>query len=254
MPTLIQILLDPITLMVMGMYAALMLSEALFPAVQLPKVPFWRIKGIVSFFFFLILSTYFPFLYASWLPPSALIDLSYLHPVLGGLIGVLVYEFGMYLWHRAMHQSNVLWKIFHQMHHSAERLDTFGAFYFSPMDMIGFTILGTICFSFLLGLAPQAITLILLLTNFFSVFQHANIRTPYWVGYLIQRPESHSFHHARGIHQGNYSDLPVFDIIFGTFHNPRKFEHPTGFYEGASSRVSEMLLFKDVSQPKTGEI
>jgi sterol desaturase/sphingolipid hydroxylase (fatty acid hydroxylase superfamily) len=37
-------------------------------------------------------------------------------------------------------KSNILWRIFHQMHHSAERLDTYGAFYFSPYDMIGFYI------------------------------------------------------------------------------------------------------------------
>ncbi len=51
------------------------------------------------------------------------------------------------------------------------------------------------------------------------------------------------------IHQGNYSDLPVFDIIFGTFHNPVDFEHETGFYQGASARIGDMLLFKDVTKP-----
>tara|TARA_B100000965_G_scaffold386184_1_gene388202 strand:+ start:1134 stop:1253 length:120 start_codon:yes stop_codon:yes gene_type:complete len=31
-----------------------------------------------------------------------------------------------------------------QMHHSAEVVDSIGAFYFSPLDMIGFTLLGSI--------------------------------------------------------------------------------------------------------------
>ena len=40
---------------------------------------------------------------------------------------MLAYEAGTYVWHRSMHSSNALWRIFHQMHHSAERIDSFGA-------------------------------------------------------------------------------------------------------------------------------
>jgi sterol desaturase/sphingolipid hydroxylase (fatty acid hydroxylase superfamily) len=114
--------------------------------------------------------------------------------------------------------------------------------------MIGWTVLGTICFSFITGLSPQAITIVLLVTNFFSIFQHANIKTPAWIGYIIQRPESHAVHHAKGIHAYNYSDLPLFDILFGTFKNPAKYVEETGFYPGASSKVKDMLLFKDVNR------
>ena len=140
------------------------------------------------------------------------------------------------------------------MHHSAERLDTYGAFYFSPFDMIGFMLLGTVCFSFIMGLPPQSITLILLVTNFFSIFQHANIKTPAWIGYIVQRPESHAVHHAKGVHAYNYSDLPLFDILFGTFRNPDKYVPETGFYKGASERMGDMLLFRDVSIPENNEI
>ena len=114
--------------------------------------------------------------------------------------------------------------------------------------MIGCTVLGSICFSLIAGLTPQAITIMLLVTNFFSIFQHANIRTPQWLGYIVQRPESHTLHHARGLHKYNYSDLPLFDILFGTFRNPKEFDHVTGFYEGASARVVDMLLARDVTK------
>jgi TolB-like protein len=152
-------------------------------------------------------------------------------------------------WHYWLHRSDFLWKTFHQMHHSAERLDTYGAFFFSPFDMIGWTVLGSICFSLIAGLSPQAITVMLLATNFLSIFQHSNIKTPRWLGYIIQRPESHTYHHAMGIHRFNYSDLPLFDIIFRTFRNPATFEHPTGFYNGASARIFDMLRGRDVSKP-----
>jgi sterol desaturase/sphingolipid hydroxylase (fatty acid hydroxylase superfamily) len=135
------------------------------------------------------------------------------------------------------------------MHHSAERLDTYGTFYFSPLDMVGWTLLSTFSIT-VIGVTPQAVTIMLLMTTFFNMFQHSNIKTPRWLGYFIQRPESHTMHHAKGIHRYNYSDLPLFDILFGTFHNPKDFEHETGFYQGASSRIGDMLLFKDVSEPQ----
>ena len=251
MPTPLEILLDPISLSIIAMYALLMIVEALFPARQLPAVKYWIPRGIAAFIIYFYLSSYLPLLWAAYLPATPLVNLSEVGVGAGAVAGVLLYEFGMYVWHRAMHTSDFLWRVFHQMHHSAERLDTYGAFYFSPLDMIGWTALGTVCFSVIMGLDPQSVTVILLVTNFFSIFQHANINTPRWLGYIIQRPESHGHHHAQRIHKHNYSDLPLFDILFGTFYNPKTFEHEAGFYNGASSRVVDMLLFKDIS--KEGE-
>ena len=118
--------------------------------------------------------------------------------------------------------------------------------------MIGWTVLSSVCFSLIIGLSTPAITATLLIVNFLSIFQHANIHTPRWLGYIVQRPESHTIHHARNVHGSNYSDLPLFDILFGTFKNPKTYTHDTGFYDGASARMKEMLLFKDVSKP--GEV
>lgn len=251
MPTPLEILLDPVSLVILSIYGALMLWEAIFPGRKLPVIKYWRLKGLVAFGVFFFLSSYLPMFINPYLEPYRLLDLTGLGAGWGALVAVLLYEFGVFAWHYLMHRSNLLWRMFHQMHHSAERLDTYGAFFFSPMDMIGWTVLGSICFSLIAGLTPQAITIMLLVTNFFSIFQHANIKTPQWLGYIIQRPESHTYHHARGIHKMNYSDLPLFDIIFGTFRNPKDFEHETGFYNGASERILEMLSARDISTPKT---
>jgi sterol desaturase/sphingolipid hydroxylase (fatty acid hydroxylase superfamily) len=248
MPTPLEILLDPVSLYILGMYLILILWEAFFPARQLPVIANWRLKGLFFFFCFFFLSSYLPLLYEEWLPTSQLLDLSGMNIAVAATLGILLYEFGMYIWHRSMHKSQGLWKVFHQMHHSAERLDTYGAFYFSPFDMVGFTLLGTICFSFIMGLPAQSVTILLLVTNFFSIFQHANIKTPMWLGYIVQRPESHAIHHAKGIHAYNYSDLPLFDILFGTFRNPVKYVKETGFYQGASKRMKDMLLFREVDE------
>lgn len=248
LPTPLEILLDPVSLVVIAMYAALFLWESLFPGRKLPKVKNATLRGIIAFAVFFYLSSYLPLLWDEHLAKFQLLDLSYIGTLGGGIIGVLLYELGTYVWHKAMHRSNFLWRTFHQMHHSSERLDIPSAFYFSPLDMIGWTVLGSLCFAFIVGLSPQAITVVLLATNFLGLFQHANIRTPQWLGYIIQRPESHTVHHEKGVHAYNYSDLPIFDILFGTFKNPKDFEGETGFYLGASARVKDMLLFKDVTK------
>ena len=46
--------------------------------------------------------------------------------------------------------------ISHQWHHSAERLDTWGAFWFSPLDMVGWTALFSLALT-LVGLSPAAV-------------------------------------------------------------------------------------------------
>jgi sterol desaturase/sphingolipid hydroxylase (fatty acid hydroxylase superfamily) len=250
LPTPLDILLDPLTHYIVAMYAILIIWEAIFPARKLIKIRYWKVKGIAVFIFYFFLSSYLPLFINPFLEQYRLVDLSDFGDFKGALIGVLLYEFGIFLWHRQLHNSDFLWKTFHQMHHSAERLDTYGAFFFSPLDMIGWTVLSSICFSFIIGLNPQAITATLLITNFLSIFQHANISTPRWIGYIVQRPESHTVHHARNIHGSNYSDLPLFDILFGTFKNPKSYVHKTGFYDGASGRMKDMLMFKDVSKPK----
>jgi sterol desaturase/sphingolipid hydroxylase (fatty acid hydroxylase superfamily) len=249
MPTPIEILLDPITLAVMALYGVLIAWEALAPARPLPAVKGWRARGLVAFVASVMVSTYLPLAWAGELARVQLVDLASLGTWGGALVGVLVLEGGIYAWHRAMHRSSMLWRVFHQLHHSAERLDTFGAFWFSPFDMVGWTMLSSVCLTLLVGLTPEAATVVLLVTTFMSVFQHANVRTPQWLGYLIQRPESHSHHHERGVHARNYSDLPLFDLLFGTFHNPRGFAARQGFYDGASLRLGEMLCFRDVSIP-----
>jgi len=246
MPTPLELLLDPLTLSVIGIFAALALWEALFPARRLPRVRGWRTKGLLAFAAFMAVSSYLPFLWAEWLAPIQFFNLSGWSTWAGAAVGVLLYEAGVWAWHRSLHGSNFLWRYFHQLHHSAERLDTWGAFWFSPLDMIGWTALISVTLT-LVGLSPEAVFATVCVTTFLSVFQHANVRTPRWLGVLVQRPESHSWHHARGVHAYNYSDLPLFDILSGTWNNPRDFAPEQGFHDGASSEYAGLLLGRDVA-------
>jgi len=248
LPTPIEILIDPISLIVYAIFGGLFIWEQLFPARELPKIKFWRIRGFLFFIVFILLTTYFPLLWDGFFSYYQLMDLSSLNLTVQIILGILLFEFVQYGWHISMHKSNFLFRVSHQMHHSSERLDVPSTFMFSINDMIGLSLVGSISFAFIMGLSPQTITIIILSTTFLGVFQHANIHTPKWIGYFIQRPESHTLHHARGIHKYNYSDLPVIDMLFGTFKNPKTYEHETGYYLGASNKIWDMLRFKDVTR------
>lgn len=250
MPTPWELLTDPVSLVVLAMYFALMAWEALAPGRPLPRVRGWRLRGLLSFAAYFLLSSYLPLWWDGYFSRYQLFDLRGLGVAGGVVAGLAIYELAAYAWHRAMHRFDVLWRVFHQMHHSAERLDTFSAFYFSPADMVAWTLLGSLALTLGVGIEPAAATLVLVSLNFFAMFQHANIRTPRWLGYLIQRPESHTVHHGRGVHAWNYADLPVIDLLFGTFRNPAGYTLETGFHHGASARVWDMLRFRDVTRPR----
>jgi len=253
MPTPIDIFLNPVALLCLGIYAALMLWEYLLPARTLPVVKWWAVRGLTAFVMYFLVSSYLPLFWDATLAEFRVFDSSALPLWIQVAGGLLAYEFCVYWWHRTMHNVDFLWRSFHQFHHSAERLDTFGAFWFSPLDMAGFTFVSSFALVVLTGVSVDAAVLILYTTFFLGVFQHANIRTPQWLGYFVQRPESHSRHHGKGLHRDNYADLPLLDILFGTFRNPVR-HVDTGFYQGASSQVVDMLLWRDLNAPVAGEV
>lgn len=253
MPTPLAILLDPISLSFFALYLLLIMVETLRPARALPPTKFWQARALLTFVIYFYASSYLPLMWDTHLYQYQLFDLTDMNPFVACIIALLVFELLLYGWHRAIHENRYLWRIFHQFHHSAERIDTFGAFYFSPFDMIGFTALSSLALVVFAGVSTEASTYFLFFSSFLAIFQHTNISTPQWLGFFIQRPESHSFHHKKGVHRYNYSDLPIFDIIFGTFKNPKTFVSEAGFYQGASMRYLDMLLFHDVVRAAKAE-
>jgi sterol desaturase/sphingolipid hydroxylase (fatty acid hydroxylase superfamily) len=209
----------------------------------------WRLKALLVTAASVALSILVALFWGRVFDGSSLLDGSALGIAGGALVGILIYELVHYAYHRLAHRTDVLWRWAHQMHHSAESLDAFGAYWLHPLDTFFFTTWSSLVFFPLLGLCPEAGIIGSVFLTFNAMFQHANIRTPRWLGFLIQRPESHGVHHQRGVHAFNYSDLPLWDMLFGTFRNPALWEEEAGFHDGASDRLGPMLLGRDVSEP-----
>jgi sterol desaturase/sphingolipid hydroxylase (fatty acid hydroxylase superfamily) len=188
--------------------------------------------------------------WATVLPSWTLFDLSGLGTWAGAGVGILVYELFHYAYHRTAHEWGWLWRRSHRMHHAAEALDAFSANYIHPIDVLAFTSIATLVAFPLLGLAPEAGALIGVFLSFNAMFQHANLRTPRWLGWFVQRPEQHGVHHGRGVHRFNYADLPLWDMVFRTYRNPARFEGEVGFYDGASTRIVPLLLGTALDAPQ----
>ena len=76
------------------------------------------------------------------------------------------------------------------------------------------------------------------------------MRTPRWLGFLFQRPESHRVHHQKNHHTDNYADIPLWDMLFGTFNNPEAPVKECGFDEKREQRFAEMVAFNDVHKTR----
>lgn len=241
---------DHLDLIALALIPGFMIIDLLYGARDYRKPRLWRLNGLLVSGISVWLSFQIPLVWNTLLGGVSLFNAgAYLSPWAGAGLGVLVYETGHYGYHRLAHRFHWLWRAGHQMHHAAESLDAFGANFLHPVDTFAFSSIATVVSVNLLGLSLESALLLNFFLVFNAMFQHANIRTPRWIGYLVQRPESHALHHARGVHQHNYADLPLIDMVFGTFRNPARQDAPVGFYDGASSRLLEMLAARDVTTP-----
>ena len=234
-------------------YFVLLATERLWPARRFPPRRGWQWIGIA---FLLLIGTagaVIPLLLPlEWLEAHRWVDGTALGVAGGTIAGYFVLSGLAYAYHRAAHNAGFLWRGFHQLHHSPQRVDIPGSVLFHPLEMAIQVLLQLFVTVVVLGLDPLAAALVGYVAAFYGMFQHWNVRTPRWLGYFIQRPEAHCVHHRKGVHFYNYGDLPLWDIAFGTFRNPREFNGECGFEEPGDRRGGAMLAFTDVNAPGYG--
>lgn len=238
----------------------LMALERLFPDRPLVYVPGWWKRVLLINCFQLIVVVMGTYTWETWLPDAYLFRLrDFVSPMTGGFIAYIIHTWIFYWFHRARHNVYCLWLWFHQLHHSAQRIEAITSFYKAPQEILVDSIIMTILLYPLLGLSRESSVWLSGLAAFGEYVYHMNIKTPQWVGYFFQRPEAHRVHHLRNKrdHCKNYGDLPLWDILGGTFENPQKMDQATGFAPETESRALEMICGRDVllsGQQKTRHI
>jgi sterol desaturase/sphingolipid hydroxylase (fatty acid hydroxylase superfamily) len=94
-----------------------------------------------------------------WLEQHRLIDGTGLGVVGGAIVGYLLLSAVAYTWHRSVHNVPLMRRLFHQMHHSPQRMDMSGAAVFHPLEMTVFATLSVVVTTLVIGLDPLAAAL-----------------------------------------------------------------------------------------------
>ena len=231
---------------------AFLILERVRPGRELPHSQGWYLRAVLINLaqFGVTLAT--ARLWIKIFGAHSLLHLSHLgSPLAQGLVAWFIGTLVFYWWHRLRHEKG-WWLAFHQIHHSPSRIEIMTSFYKHPIEIL--------CDAALSGLVLYPLLGCSLLGgfwyNFFAgtgeYFYHANVKTPSWLRYLIQTPELHSIHHQLDVHKFNYSDLPIWDRLFGTYKDATAFVDRCGFPQGAETRLVDMLAFKDVYAGNAG--
>jgi sterol desaturase/sphingolipid hydroxylase (fatty acid hydroxylase superfamily) len=236
-----------VALAVPATYVAMVAIERLGTGWRWPERRGWQLTGLQCFLLLGSVNAIVSTALARVFPTLHLFAGAELGVAGGMIVGYGVLSLGNALLHRAYHRHDWLWRHVHQLHHAPARLDVAGVMYQAPLEMLANAVLFFATTRLLLGLDPLATMLCAYFGAFYGMFQHFNLRTPRWVGWFIQRPEAHCEHHRRGVHSGNYSDLPLWDMLAGTYSNPATFEGELGFAPAAAARVGDMLRGVDVN-------
>jgi sterol desaturase/sphingolipid hydroxylase (fatty acid hydroxylase superfamily) len=237
-----------ITLTVLGVALVMMAVERLGPGRRWPRVRGWWWRAILLNLVQVAAVWLAGVGWNGWMVRHSPWSADWLGATGGALVGYLAITFVYYWWHRWRHESGFLWRWLHQLHHSPQRIEVITSFYKHPFEILINSVISSAILYLGVGVGPASASGAVLLSGLAELIYHWNVRTPHWLGYLFQRPESHCVHHQAGVHSFNYSDLPLWDMLFGTLRNPRSWESSCGFGEVGEHRFGEMLRGIDVNQ------
>lgn len=133
-------------------------------------------------------------------------------------------DFVLYWSHRMFHENPKLWKI-HAVHHSVEHMDWLAG---SRNHFIQTFVDRSIAMTplYLLGPDKAALDIYVIFAGFQAVFVHSNVGLSFGpLKYILCTPQYHHWHHsseAPAIDTNYAVHMPLFDMIFGTYHMPDK--------------------------------
>ena len=149
-------------------------------------------------------------------------------------VPLLLHDLWFYWVHRIEHKVPLFWA-FHRLHHSDERMNTTT---YSRDHFLQNGLIRAFFPVFTLGLfvdlrLPEAGKAAFYSTMFLvllSMFYHSAIRVRLpWLDRILVTPQVHRIHHSTDPqhYNRNFADaLPIFDILFGTYHRPARDEFP----------------------------
>ena len=172
-------------------------------------------------------------------------------------LAVVILDFAVWLQHRLMHFSPLLWRM-HKVHHSDRDLDATSALRFHPFELIVSTLYKSLWVA-LLGVPVLIALAFELWLNANALFNHSNIRMPRrldsLIRYIIVTPDMHLVHHSTIVseqHRNYGFALTIWDRLFGTYADESvagRDNQKIGLAEVTDSRPSNFIW--SMKQPLT---
>jgi sterol desaturase/sphingolipid hydroxylase (fatty acid hydroxylase superfamily) len=170
-------------------------------------------------------------------------------------LGLAVADFLSYWMHRAFH-TGPLWRL-HAIHHSPPQLDWLSSVRLHPLNQAAMNVAQALPLLWL-GFDPRVFAAVAPLLTFYAIFVHANVRFDFGpLRSVIATPRFHRWHHtseSEGRDKNFAGLLPVWDLLFGTFHMPDG-RQPTAF--GAGEEPVPAGIWRQLAYPwrraKAGE-
>lgn len=136
-----------------------------------------------------------------------------------GILAFAFFDLAIYVWHRASHKYEWLWR-FHKIHHCDKSFNVSTGFRFHVFDLL-LEIVYKCVFVIVIGVDAYLVLSIEIIELFFIFFHHANIKVPNEekISQVIITPFLHRAHHStlRSEHDSNYGIvLSIWDKIFNT--------------------------------------
>lgn len=233
---------------------ALMLTERLLPGTRMPKVAGWLWRAVVLNLCQIGIVIVAGKTWNVWVQGRSLIHATAWPDWIASFCTYVVSTVVFYWWHRVRHESPFWWRFAHQIHHSAARLEILTSFYKHPFEILVNSLLSALIVYPLMGCSTVQGGYYTLLIAAGEMFYHWNMHTPRWIGHLFQRPEPHRIHHQRDRHSKNYSDLPVWDKLWGTFSNPKNGDKIVcGFSNQLETQLPRMILAEELETARLSE-
>jgi len=137
------------------------------------------------------------------------------------ILGVLILDFGIWVWHLLNHKIPILWA-FHKCHHSEQYLNASSALRFHIGELL-LSVLWKAFILILFGIPLWIFALSEFLLTMFAIFHHANIKLSPRARNILElffiSPYLHRVHHSdiRQEHDSNYGVIfSWWDKIFST--------------------------------------
>ncbi len=145
-------------------------------------------------------------------------------PLLAKLfLGLVMFDFSSYWFHRTAHLLPLVWR-FHRVHHSDTQMDASTIFRAHPFELMFWFSISDILASAVFGLDLTILGFYYLILIPMFFLEHTSLRYPIWLdktfGLVFTTPNLHKIHHDQDENytNSNYADLfIIWDRMFGTY-------------------------------------